>query len=102
MKPLWTIVKVVLALALVIPLGIVVLATALGIFGALMGLAFMALRVALIGLMVYGAFRFVGWLFRSTTAPRSVPNEIRSLPAVDPHYEAAMRELDVELGDVRR
>jgi hypothetical protein len=102
MKPLWTLVKVVLALALVIPLGIVVLATALGIFGALMGLAFMALRVALICLMVYGAFRFVGWLFRSRTPSPAAPNEIKALPAVDPHYEAAMRELDVELGHVRR
>jgi hypothetical protein len=102
MKPLWTLVKVVLALALVIPLGIVVLATALGIFGALMGLAFMALRVALICLMVYGAFRFVGWLFRAPTAERSAPAQLKPLPAVDPHYEAAMRELDVELGEVRR
>jgi hypothetical protein len=66
-----------------------------------MGLAFMALRVALICLVAVGAFRFVTWLFRSPTAPRSAPNEIKELPKPDPYYQAAMRELDRELGDVR-
>ena len=55
MKVLWTLFKVALALVLVIPLGIIVLATMLGIFGALLGLAIMALRVAVVGLVIYGA-----------------------------------------------
>src|SRR5688572_29404192 len=101
MKPLWTILKVVFALALVIPIGIVVLATALGLFGAIVGLAFLALRVALICLVAWGALRFGLWLFRAMASPRPEPNQIRALPAVDPHYEAAMRELDRELGEVR-
>lgn len=102
MKLLWTLVKVALALALVIPIGIVVLATALGLFGALLGLAILALRVALICLIAWGAFRLVTWLFRAPAASRSALHEIKELPKVDPHYEAAMRELDRELGEVRR
>ena len=101
MRPLWTILKVVLVLALAIPAGIVVLATALGIFGALVGLAFLALRVAVICLIAYGALRLGLWLFRGLTSSPSTP-EIKQLPPVDPHYEAAMRELDRELGHVRR
>ena len=90
-----------LALALAIPIGIVVLATALGIFGALVGLAFLALRVAVICLIAWGAFRLGLWLLRGLTSPRSVP-EVKELPPpVDRHYEAAMRELDRELGHVR-
>ena len=102
MRPLWTILKVILVLALAIPVGIVVLATALGIFGALVGLAFLALRVAVICLIAWGAFRLGLWLFRGLTSSPSTP-EIRELPTpkVDPHYEAAMRELDRELGHVR-
>lgn len=104
MKPLWTILKVILVLALAIPVGIVVLATALGIFGALVGLAFLALRVAVICLIAYGALRLGIWLFRGLTSSPSSPStpEIKQLPPVDPHYEAAMRELDRELGHVRR
>ena len=100
MRPLWTILKVVLVLALAIPVGIVVLATALGIFGALVGLAFLALRVAVICLIAWGAFRLGLWLFRGLTSSPSTP-EIKQLPPRDPHYEAAMRELDRELGEVR-
>jgi hypothetical protein len=101
MKALWTILKVVLVLALAIPAGFIILATALGLFGALMGLAFMALRVAVIALIAYGAFKLFTLLFRSPTAPRT-QTEIRQLPPVDRYYESAMRELDRELGDARR
>lgn len=102
MKPLWTILKVVLALALAIPIGIVILGTALGLFGALIGLAFLALRLAVIALIAYGAFRLFTLLFRSPTAPQPATNEIRELPKVDRYYESAMRELDRDLGEVRR
>jgi hypothetical protein len=97
MRLLWTFVKVVVVLALVIPVSIVVLATALGIFGALVGLAMLALRVAIVGLIAWGAFRLVMRLFRGP-APRPQPVETVRLAPVDPHYEAAMRELDRELG----
>ena len=101
MKPLWTVLKVVFVAALVIPLGFVVLATALGIFGALVGLAFLVLRIAVIGLIAWGAFRLAVRLFSGPPSPQSAPSQVRQLPAVDPHYEAAMRELDRELGEAR-
>jgi hypothetical protein len=101
MRLLWTLLKVALALALVIPVSIIVLATALGVLGALFGLAMLVLRIAVVGLIGWGAFRLISRLFREP-APRSRPDEIRALPTVDPHYEAAMRELDQELGEVAR
>jgi hypothetical protein len=99
MRLLWTLVKVVIALALVIPVSIIVLATALGVFGALLGLAILALRLAVVGLLCLGAFRLVTWLMNGP-APRH--SEVKQLPPVDPHYEAAMRELDRELGEASR
>ena len=97
MKLLWTLVKVVLALALVIPVSIIALSIALGIFGALVGVAFLALRIAILGLVLWGGFRLVGFLLRGRSA-QPVSQQARELPAVDPHYAAAMRELDRELG----
>ena len=44
MKPLWTLLKVVIAIAIAIPLFIIVLATTLGVLGALFGLAILALK----------------------------------------------------------
>lgn len=97
MRVLWTVVKVALVLALVVPLSIVVLATALGLLGALLGIALFVLRIAIIGLIAYGAIRLLGRLFRGP-APAPQP-EFKALPPRDPHYEAAMRELDLELGE---
>jgi len=102
MKLLWTFLKVIVALALVVPISIIVLATALGIFGALVGLAILALRLAIVGLIAYGVFRLATALFggsrRRSTPPAPTP---RAIQPVDPHYEAAMRELDRELGHTR-
>ncbi len=100
MKTLWTLGKIVLVLALVIPVSIIVMATALGLFGALMGLAFMLLRFAIVGLLAYGAFRLVARLLRGPTRPQT--SEVKALPAVDPYYASAMRELDRELGPSAR
>ena len=101
MRILWTLVKVVVALALVIPASVILLATAVGVFGALVGLAFMTLRLAVVGLIAYGVFRVAKALLGGG-ARHSQENEVRALPAVDPHYEAAMRELDRELGHTTR
>jgi hypothetical protein len=101
MRTLWKLMKVVLAVALVIPVSIIVLATALGILGGLFGLAVLALKLAVMCLMVYGVFRLVSALMCGNSR-RPRPNAVRELPPVDPHYEAAMRELDQELGEVRR
>lgn len=98
MRVLWTLLKVVIALVLVIPVSIIVLATALGIFGALLGLAILTLRLAVVGALCAGAFLLVARLVRGPAPRRS---EIKALPAVDPYYESAMRELDRDLGEVR-
>jgi hypothetical protein len=100
MRLLWTFVKIVLALCLVIPVSIIILATVLGVFGALLGLAILALRLAIVGLIVWGVFRLGVALFRGPAA-RSQAAEMKPLPRVDPHYEAAMRELDRELPEAR-
>ena len=100
MRVVWTFVKIVIALALAIPLSIIVLAAALGILGALVGFAILAVKVAVIGLIGWGAFRLITRLVGGPAkANRRKP--VEALPPVDPHYEAAMRELDRELGEVR-
>lgn len=104
MTTLWKVLKVGLALALVIPVSLIVLATVLGIFGAVMGLAMLALRIAVVGVIGWGVLRLIVWMFRGERAPSQParPNEVRQLPAVDPYYAAAMRELDRDIGDVAR
>lgn len=101
MRVLWTFLKVVIALALAIPLCIIVLATALGILGALVGIAILALKVAVIALVGYGAFRLIT---RLVGGPAKVnrPSAVRDLPPVDPYYQAAMRDLDRDLGETSR
>ena len=89
MKGLWTLVKVVVGLALLIPLTLIVLGTAV-----------FALRLAFFALIVYVCFKLVARLFRGP-APKSVPREIARIEPVDPYYNAAMRELDQEI-PVRR
>jgi hypothetical protein len=101
MRLLWTIVKLVIALVVVIPISIIVLAVTLGLFGAVVGLAFVALKLAVFGLLAYGLLRLVGRLLFSR-ASGSHPEAISELPPPDPHYEAAMRELDRELGGSAR
>jgi len=92
MKVLWTLLKVAVALVLVIPVSLLML----GLFGTVLGLAFLLARVALIGLLAYGAFKLVARLMRGP-APRVEPRETPRLSSVDPYYQAAMRELDLDL-----
>jgi small-conductance mechanosensitive channel len=101
MKVLWTLLKVVITLVVAIPVSIIVLATALGILGALVGIAVLALKVAVFGLVGWAAFRLVARLLRGPSRDTS-KSRMAELPPVDPHYEAAMRELDRELGPVAR
>ena len=100
MRVIWTLLKVVIGLALVIPIAIIALATALGILGALIGMAVLSLKIAVLALIGYGAFRLVAHLLGGSA--RSPPKRTETLPPVDPHYEAAMRELDRELGGTSR
>jgi len=95
MRILWTLVKVVVGLAVAIPLGIAALAISLGILGGLLGLAVLALKLACVGLVGYGLFRLARGLFGSAPTP-SAPR-VRELRPADPYYDAAMRELDAEM-----
>ncbi len=97
MRLLWTLVKVALGLVFVVPVAIILLAITLGILGTVLGLAIMTLRIAVFGLICWGLFALAMRLFRGS--PRTP--EVKSLPPVDPYYEAAKRELDRELGHTR-
>jgi hypothetical protein len=101
MRVLWTLLKVMVALAIVLPLSIIALATGFVFLGALLGLAILVLKVAVVGALAWGAYRLVARLFRGP-APRPQPREIPAPPPVDRHYEAALRELDRELGEPAR
>ena len=95
MRVLWMLIKIILGLAIAIPLGIVALALTLGLVGTLVGVAILVLKLACVGLVGYGLYRVV----RLVVAPsKTTPPPVRELPPVDPYYEAAMRELDSELG----
>jgi threonine/homoserine/homoserine lactone efflux protein len=97
MRILWTLLKVIIGLAIAIPLGILALALTVGVVGTLVGLAFLALKLAVVGFLGYGAFRLLrAMLF--APAPKIAQSKIHELPASDPYYDAALRELDRELG----
>jgi hypothetical protein len=96
MKLLWTMVKVVAAVVLLIPLSLLML----GLFGTVLGIAIALLRLALIGLVAYGAFRLVARLIRGPAKPAERKDAPR-VASPDPYYEAAMRELDRDLADIR-
>jgi hypothetical protein len=93
MRTFWNLMK----LAIAIPVAIILLVAALGIFGALVGLAVVVLRVAIFGLIVWGAYRIVKALF-GRSGKKSAPGEYTRLAPVDRYYEEAKRELDRELG----
>jgi hypothetical protein len=96
MKVLWTFVKVVLVLVLAIPVSIFVLTTAVGVLGALFGIAVLALRLAVFGLIGWGAYRLIKALVGGPAeTPR--PRELGAAPRPDPYYEAAIRELDRDM-----
>jgi hypothetical protein len=101
MKVLWTLLKIVIGLVVVIPVSILALAIALGILGGLIGIAVLALKLVAFGLVGWVAFRLISRLMRAPASDKR-PSTIADLPPVDPHYEAAIRELDRELGPVSR
>ena len=103
MKVLWTLLKVVIGLLVAIPVSIIVLATALGILGALVGVAILMLKLVVYGLVGWAAFRLIARLLRGPSCDRRkrVIAELPLSPA-DPYYDAAMRELDRELGPAAR
>jgi len=102
MRILWTLVKVVIALCVAIPLSIFVLATALGVLGAMVGVAFLVLKLGVLALIGYGVFRVAAALLGGGPPKRQPAKPVGALPPVDPYYNEAMRELDRELGEVPR
>jgi hypothetical protein len=100
MRILWTLAKIIIGLAIAIPLGVVALALALGVLGSLLGLAFMALRLACVAFVGYGVFRAARYFLAPDPKPASYPPRELTMP--DPYYEAAMRELDAEMGHTSR
>ena len=99
MRILWTLFKVIVGLAIAIPIGIIVLGTMFSVVAVAIALAVLALKLACIGFVGYGAYRLVRHFIGSRPAPAPAT---RSLPGAeqqtDRYYEAAMRELDAELG----
>ena len=102
MRVIWMLIKIIIGLAIAIPLGIVALALTVGLVGTLVGLAFLALKLAVIGLVGYGVYRFARLVFAPKKPSMPSSYEPRALPQVDKYYEAAMRELDSELGHPTR
>ncbi|HYD54269.1 MAG TPA: hypothetical protein VEA99_16660 [Gemmatimonadaceae bacterium] len=97
MRPVWTLLKIIIALLVAIPVAVLTLGLAFATLGALIGLAAVALKLGVVLLVGVGAVKLVGRLFRSPRQ-RVRPAEAQYLPPPDPHYEAAMRELNQELG----
>ena len=97
MRILWTLLKVILGLAIAIPLGIIGVALVLGVLGSLFGLAVLALKLACVGLVGYGLYRVARFIFSPSPKPTTPP--VRELTTPDRYYEAAMRELDAHMGD---
>ena len=100
MRILWTLLKVIVGLAIAIPVGFLVLALAAGVLGALLGLAMVAIKISLIGLAGYAVYRLARHVL--APAPKKRAPAPRELPASDPYYDAAMRELNSELGQPTR
>jgi hypothetical protein len=96
MRFLWTMLKVAMVLAIAIPLCILAFAVTAGIVGTLFALAIMALRVVFVAALAYVGFRVVRRLFGGSR--KAPPPEVHQLPSVDPYYQAALRELDAEMG----
>jgi hypothetical protein len=98
MRILWTLLKVIVGLAIAIPVAFLGLALAAGLVGTLIVLAVIALKLAIVGGIAYGLFRLARGIFApSRKPPQAVAREL-SAPSPDPYYQAAMRELDAELG----
>jgi hypothetical protein len=100
MRILWTFLKVILALMVGIPLVIIGLGLTIGVLGMVFGLAIIALKLVFVGLLAYGAVQLGRRLFGSK-APAAAPPRQLAEPR-DPYYDAAMRELNVELGRASR
>jgi hypothetical protein len=98
MRILWTLFKVILGLAIAIPVSILALALMAGVVGTLVGLAIVTLKLVCVAAVGYGVFRVARFMF-APMAKISPAAPVREIAATDPYYEAAMRDLDTELGE---
>jgi hypothetical protein len=95
MRIMWTLFKIIIALAITIPVALFALALTVGVVGTLVGLAITALRLACIALVIYGVYRMARLFFAPASA--SAKPVASELPPADQYYVAAMRELESEL-----
>ena len=95
MRILWTLFKVIIGLAVAIPLGIVVLVFSLGVLGSLLALAVLTLKLACVAFVGYGLFQAARYVF--APAPKTASQPLSERTVRDPYYEAAMRELDADM-----
>lgn len=96
---LWKLFKVAVVVAITIPVCLFAFAITAGIVGTLLRLAVLAFRVALLGAIGYVGFKVLKAVFGK---PAPATPQVKSLPSVDPYYQAAMRELDAEMGSTQR
>ena len=94
MRLLWTLLKVVIGLAIAIPVGLALTAVAFGTLAIVIRLVMLAVRLAVLGAAGYVIYRVA----RAFFAPARTPAPAASIPSPDPYYTAAMRELDAEIG----
>jgi hypothetical protein len=98
MRVLWTLLKVIIGLAVAIPVAFLALALTAGLVGTLFAIVVIAFKLAIVGAIGYGLFRLARAMFAPTPKAPAAPVRELSAAARDPYYEAAMRELDTEMG----
>jgi len=98
MRVLWTLLKVSIGLAVAIPVAFLALALTAGLVGTVFALVIIALKLAIVGAIGYGLYRLARAIFAPPRKAPSAPIRELSAPAPDPYYDAAVRELDAELG----
>jgi hypothetical protein len=98
MRVLWTLLKVIIGLAVAIPVAFLALALTAGLVGTLFAVLVIAVKLAIVGVIGYGIYRLARAMFDPSYKAPSEPIRQFSTPAPDPYYDAAVRELDSELG----
>jgi len=94
---LWNLIKVAIALAIAIPLGLFAIALTFGLIGTVVGLLALAVRLGVFALVGYGVYRVARFVFAPRQSSPTATATPSALPPADPYYAAAMRELDSEL-----
>ena len=99
MRVFWALFKVMVGLAIAIPVGLFMLAMTGVIVGTAVALMVLAFKLAVVGFIAFGLFK-LGSSLLSPSAPAARPaRPVREIPAADPYYESAMRELNRELAE---